>query len=92
MEREREKHLRERDTSIGCLPFTPRTKPSTQVCALTGAKPTTFWCTGQHSKQMSHPAWAESNFNPRSYWLTDRGNIRLGSLSCKLRITTVVMC
>ena len=40
--RERE---RERETSIGCLPHVPQPR----------IEPTTFWCTGQCSNQLSHP-------------------------------------
>ena len=36
-EKEGEKHLCERETSIGSLPYTPQgTEPVTQACALTG--------------------------------------------------------
>lgn len=42
----------ERETSNGCLPYPPNwgSNPGT------GIKPATFWYTGLHSNQLSHPA------------------------------------
>lgn len=47
-----------RETSIHCLPCPPRprTRPATHVCVLTEIEPTTFQCTEQQSKQLSHSA------------------------------------
>ena len=50
--REREKHQCERETSIGCLSYTPRQ----------GIEPATFWCMGWCSNQLSHPARANAWF------------------------------
>ena len=41
---------RERETSISCLLYTPHLE----------IKPTTFWCPGLRSNQLSHPARARS--------------------------------
>ena len=34
-EKEKERNIEVRETSISCFPYAPRTKPTTQVCALT---------------------------------------------------------
>lgn len=46
----------ERETLISCVQYMPPLgiKTATQVCALNGIKPATFWCTIQCSKQLSH--------------------------------------
>ena len=47
-ERER-KNINVRETSIGCLPYVPWPE----------IESATFWCTGQHSKQLSRPTRAD---------------------------------
>ena len=63
-EEEREIHWCERKTSISCLLYAPQpgVKHTTSVWAPTGIKPTTFWCTGRCSNQLSLPARAPHYF------------------------------
>ena len=59
-EREGEKHLCVRETSVGCLLRGPQpwTWPVSQACVLTGVDPAAVWCTGRRSNQLSPPARA----------------------------------
>ena len=54
---EEEKHLWEREISIGCLSYMPQTgiEPATQARALTGIELVTFLFIGRHKPpQVSH--------------------------------------
>ena len=58
---EREEHQCERETSIGCLPFTPWPwiKPATSVCALTGDPRIPILLVYGMMHQPTEPYWPE---------------------------------
>ena len=70
-ERERERG-REREKPISCLPNVPPPR----------IKPTTFWCTGRCSNQLSHPARELAETSCRLFTKEDLGWRRKGNSKC----------
>lgn len=64
---ERERHGYERKTSIGFLLYCQGTNLQSRYVPWMGTDPTTFWCPGQCSNQLSHL--------PRVHWLYYQTNL-----------------